>query len=225
MTDVRLTALNPVDSQVYPVACNTSGELIVEQVDPGPDLTVTGTLTVNGSSTFDSYILVGSTSPSASAPGGFIYSTRYIDATNVGSAALNGQSADGDLASLLVVDRSSGAGVQTVVVKPNGRATFGSRVDAGTEAQPVAGNIALKAINSDSGTSPAIYGSNFGGGRLLDLRAGNAARVLIENDGTAEFTGDITCTDSSKGFVLRSPNGTNYRLSVANDGTLSTSVV
>ena len=29
MTDVRLTALNPVDSQVYPVACNTSGELLV----------------------------------------------------------------------------------------------------------------------------------------------------------------------------------------------------
>ena len=53
MTDVRLTALNPVDSQVYPVACNTSGELIVEQVAPGPDLTVTGNLTVNGTSTFD----------------------------------------------------------------------------------------------------------------------------------------------------------------------------
>jgi len=29
MTDVRLTALNPTDSQVYPVACNTSGELLV----------------------------------------------------------------------------------------------------------------------------------------------------------------------------------------------------
>ena len=48
MTDVRLTALNPVDSQVYPVACNTSGELLVAQDDPGPDLTVTGDLTVDG---------------------------------------------------------------------------------------------------------------------------------------------------------------------------------
>jgi len=46
MTDVRLTALNPVDSQVYPVACNTSGELLV--ADGGPDLTVTGDLTVDG---------------------------------------------------------------------------------------------------------------------------------------------------------------------------------
>lgn len=29
MTDVRLTALNPEDSQAYPVACNSSGELLV----------------------------------------------------------------------------------------------------------------------------------------------------------------------------------------------------
>lgn len=51
MTDVRLTALNPVDSQVYPVACNTSGELLV--ADGGPDLTVTGDLTVDGTASFD----------------------------------------------------------------------------------------------------------------------------------------------------------------------------
>ena len=53
MTDVRLTALNPVDSQVYPVACNTSGELLVAQDDPGPDLLVEGDLTVNGSSALE----------------------------------------------------------------------------------------------------------------------------------------------------------------------------
>lgn len=51
MTDVRLTALNPVDSQVYPVACNTSGELLV--ADGGPDLTVTGDLTVDGTASFN----------------------------------------------------------------------------------------------------------------------------------------------------------------------------
>lgn len=53
MTDVRLTALNPVDSQVYPVACNSSGELLVAQDDPGPDLLVEGDLTVNGSSALE----------------------------------------------------------------------------------------------------------------------------------------------------------------------------
>ena len=57
MTDVRLTALNPVDSQVYPVACNTSGELLVAQ-DTDPDLTVTGDLTVDGTATFGGTALV-----------------------------------------------------------------------------------------------------------------------------------------------------------------------
>jgi hypothetical protein len=45
--------------------------------------------------------------------------------------------------------------------------------------------------------------------------------TLNGSDGSAEFTGDITCTDNSKGLVLKSPDGTSFRLSVANDGTLS----
>ncbi len=60
MTDVRLTALNPVDSQVYPVACNTSGELLVAQDDPGPDLTVTGDLTVDGTASFKNDVYIDS---------------------------------------------------------------------------------------------------------------------------------------------------------------------
>ena len=47
MTDVRLTALNPEDSQVYPVACNTSGELKVEK-QATFDGNLDGDLTVNG---------------------------------------------------------------------------------------------------------------------------------------------------------------------------------
>tara|TARA_B100000497_G_scaffold109574_1_gene128392 strand:+ start:904 stop:1971 length:1068 start_codon:yes stop_codon:yes gene_type:complete len=45
------------------------------------------------------------------------------------------------------------------------------------------------------------------------------------NDGSAEFGGDITCTNNSKGLVLKSPDGTSFRLSVANDGTLSASSI
>ena len=47
MTDVRLTALNPEDSKVYPVACNSSGELLT--VKQGDDPIVSGNLTVEGS--------------------------------------------------------------------------------------------------------------------------------------------------------------------------------
>ena len=35
MTDARLVATNPADSTVVPVACNSNGELLLEdQVDP-----------------------------------------------------------------------------------------------------------------------------------------------------------------------------------------------
>ena len=67
MTDVRLTALNPEDSQVYPVACNSSGELLI---DKGEYVKIIGdnmtgdltlgtdkiTLNQNGSAVFESSV-------------------------------------------------------------------------------------------------------------------------------------------------------------------------
>ena len=54
MTDVRLTATNPEDSSVVPVACNSRGELLVtepviEQIDN--DVTINGMLTSQSSYT------------------------------------------------------------------------------------------------------------------------------------------------------------------------------
>ncbi len=47
--------------------------------------------------------------------------------------------------------------------------------------------------------------------------------ISLNADGSATFAGDITCTNNSKGLILKSPDGTSFRLSVANDGTLSAS--
>ena len=52
MADVRLTAVNPEDSQVYPVACNDKGELLLDSGGATGDLDVTGNLTVAGSGSF-----------------------------------------------------------------------------------------------------------------------------------------------------------------------------
>lgn len=52
MTDVRLTALNPADSQVYPVACNDKGELLLEATEATGDLDVQGDLSVSGVANF-----------------------------------------------------------------------------------------------------------------------------------------------------------------------------
>ena len=51
----------------------------------------------------------------------------------------------------------------------------------------------------------------------------SAPNITLNADGSATFAGDITCTDNSKGLILKSPDGTSFRLSVANDGTLSAS--
>ena len=56
MTDVRLTATNPEDSSVVPVACNAKGELKLEEV-PTFDGNVDGDLTVSGSATFAGNVL------------------------------------------------------------------------------------------------------------------------------------------------------------------------
>ena len=67
MTDVRLTALNPEDSKVYPVACNASGELLVDKGEPvGPDLDIEGDLTVGGSAEFKGNIKLGDISTASS---------------------------------------------------------------------------------------------------------------------------------------------------------------
>tara|TARA_R110002012_G_C11406940_1_gene586505 strand:- start:40 stop:705 length:666 start_codon:yes stop_codon:yes gene_type:complete len=220
MTDVRLTALNPVDSQVYPVACNTSGELIVEQVDPGPDLTVTGNLTVNGLATFDGNISGGDTLTIgvASSYKGFIcdpndvngtYFEMYTETTNSNNPF-----------SII----SNGVGV-AASISTIGAATFASRVDVG-------GLTADSNLTPTSGTSIELFYTPTGGViQAFDRDNGNfeplkikGSNWVIELSGAASFAGDITCTDNAKGLVIKSPNGTSYRIAVANDGTLSTSV-
>lgn len=93
MTDVRLTALNPEDSTVVPVACNSSGELLVDKGEPeGPDLNVEGDLSVDGSASFASsitaagFILNGGDLGSNTASGcriedGVIYAQRPAGST------------------------------------------------------------------------------------------------------------------------------------------------
>ena len=54
MTDVRLTATNPEDSSVVPVACNTRGELLIEDVkieNIENDVTIDGRLLVTATDT------------------------------------------------------------------------------------------------------------------------------------------------------------------------------
>tara|TARA_B100001063_G_scaffold247043_1_gene289659 strand:+ start:3090 stop:3797 length:708 start_codon:yes stop_codon:yes gene_type:complete len=127
MTDVRLTALNPVDSQVYPVACNTSGELLV--ADGGPDLTVTGDLTVDGSSTFAD---------------GNITLNKVTNGSNL-NLRNDASTAEG------VIEVYKGgftASDRTVLIDNDGTATFEGDVIA--ERQQAAGTVALRLTNTQA---------------------------------------------------------------------------
>ena len=58
MADVRLTATNPEDSSVVPVACNAKGELKLEEFpDQSFDGNLQGDLTVSGRATFGGSVL------------------------------------------------------------------------------------------------------------------------------------------------------------------------
>ena len=100
MTDVRLTAVNPEDSQVYPVACNDKGELLLDAGGASGDLDVTGTLTVAGSAT-----VAGAVTTNAQ-----FNANRTSGSSTVFSSALNGS--------------------QTCQITADGSATFAGNVTA-----------------------------------------------------------------------------------------------
>ena len=65
--------------------------------------------------------------------------------------------------------------------------------------------------------------ATFGAGNDLEIYSNGTNGVI---GGAVSFTADVTVgTSQAVGVVLTSPNGTKYRLVVANDGTLSTSAV
>lgn len=76
----------------------------------------------------------------------------------------------------------------------------------------------------------------FGNGHLLSLSDDGSAlfangHITFANDGSALFangvftissTGDVEITDTTKGYILKSPNGTRYRIKVSDVGVLTT---
>ena len=82
-------------------------------------------------------------------------------------------------------------------------------------------------LSWDKSTNSLEFSDNakatFGAGPDLEIHSNGTNGVV---GGAVSFTSDVTVgTSQAVGVVLTSPNGTKYRLVVANDGTLSTSAV
>ena len=109
---------------------------------------------------------------------------------------------------------------------------------------PAASGFAFVAINSSGSSASGIRFDNSNGGLILKnssnvetikIRSGlgntffNAGNVGIGTISPASKLevdgGDIEVNDSAKGLILKSPDGTRYRVTVANGGTLSVAAV
>ena len=89
MADVRLTATNPADSSVVPVACNERGELKLEEIpDQSFDGNLDGNLTVSGSAEFGGSVTLG---PSPVISGRSRYLSISADTIGVGGERVYSQ--------------------------------------------------------------------------------------------------------------------------------------
>ena len=131
---------------------------------------------------------------------------------------------------------SIGAGVTTSSLTSLGTLDSLNIVGLSTFQTDVNGNaIRIKSSLTnnvcDIGHDTGALSLNCGGtGEKLIIKTGNSERLNVTTTAitlSLDLTtdSDITCSDTTKGLILTSPDGTSYRLSVANDGTLSTSAV
>jgi len=172
MTDVRLTALNPVDSQVYPVACNTSGELLVAQDDPGPDLTVTGDLTVDGTASFKNDVYIDSSG------------RLLVGTTTVGfNTADNLTVADSGDCGITIRSGASSSGSIYFADGTTGSAEYEGFIDY----QQTAGNLRFGTGGGQERLRITSSGNIFIGGTTA-----SSADIALNANGTATFLGDVT---------------------------------
>lgn len=201
MTDVRLTALNPEDSKVYPVACNSSGELLTTK---GSDinLDVPGNLDVGGSATFASDVTVGNNLQVNSS--GKFYRPTSKGGDVAGNALLT---LDSDVygvaknALSITTDGSiNAAGSSTFA----GRVTGGSNNFGSTAVSTEAGLF----YNNSSGQYPAVLARNIGGGSTFrGINPAGAVTIDLEASGNATFTGDVIVGSRGEKWLIRESNG------------------
>ena len=183
MTDVRLTATNPEDSSVVPVACNAKGELLLEET-PAFDGNVDGDLTVSGSATFAGGIQSG-----GDANGGAEAGARLRERGLVQVSATAAQT--------VWTGYTTGTSAATSNIYGDGSAAFAGAVNIGDWAGSAAGVA--------SGPTGYVHVRKDGGSNAIGVwnGAGGSPTVSIDPDGGATFAGSVESGDLSAGAGSR----------------------
>jgi hypothetical protein len=196
MTDVRLTALNPEDSTVVPVACNSSGELLVDKGAQGPDLNVEGDLSVDGSASFASSITAAgrlNVGDSATNTGGLVTLNQSIASS--GALFLRGVVA-GDTDNPKIMLRTDGSSDFAGSITAAGFILNGGDLGSNTASGCRIEDGVIYA-QRPAGSTYSVFGGY----------SGTTRTTKIGSDGSAVFKGDVIVSSRSKSWMLVEQGG------------------
>ena len=244
MADVRLTAVNPEDSQVYPVACNDKGELLLDPgTSPSGDLDVPGNLTVAGNGDFAGGVTING-------PSGAYKLAVYDDTLQARFQDSDGTSQItyfGNVSGETVIRSRNNVNYGPIVfqgfngtqdfeycrLNSDGSASFGGRVDVinqlfAAQSSPVGGNPGNSFIVKDTRLNKIaslIYtdGTQRIGGNLTGGWSTDAPNIALNSDGSASLSGQLTVDrnlgSGNNGACIRVEDGGSLVSRLNNDGS------
>ena len=208
-----------------PFVIQAGGNIGIGTTSPSEKLDVVGRVrgerfrtTTGGSASFAAYYFLGDSDTGTFQPTNNTFcittaGSERMRITSTGNVGI-GTTSPGSKLEVNGTVNINNSGDRVFIADP-GQGTFSlGDLDAlSSEAQIVGTGVDLLFKNDDTTTMVATYNNRVGIGTT-------SPASKLEVDG-----GDIEVDDSASGLILRSPDGTRYRVTVANGGTLTVTAV
>jgi hypothetical protein len=203
MTDVRLTALNPEDSQVYPVACNSSGELLVDKGETVEYVKVAGDNMTGDLTLGTNKILLdagaGSINLAAQA-------TESINVTQVGTPVYRVTSSGSTYIGNPAGTGGLGPSNSKVALNADGSATFAGDATVGDVNTVTGAGNGVVLTNTGYISSWPALADNSNAFAVIPRDIGTTT-ASIRADGSASFAGDVVIGSRNKQWMLVEQGG------------------
>ena len=210
MADVRLTATNPADSSVVPVACNEKGELKLEEIpDQSFDGNLQGDLTVSGSASFVGKVAVND-------------NPNHPDEASLN---ISGSNADKFIQFYDRVNTTNNSFIyDNGFLTYDGRATFAGEINAGGSWTDNSGS-AQNFVSRLSGANAFKFRSNTGAGSIVDFHSQGydlpSVVAKIMHDGSVTFARNKAGFTAEGNLWCTTRRGDTVMLDVTSNGLAS----